>query len=59
MSEDMHGARRSHEIYGVSLDLALQIEEAEEIDETKAGMSSDKNKSLTYSKTKSYPACGA
>ena len=40
----MHGARRSHEIYGVSLDLALQIEEAEEMDETIAGMSLDKKK---------------
>ena len=42
MSEDMHGARRNHEIYGVSLVLALQVEEAEEQGEAIAGMSLDK-----------------
>ena len=44
MTEDMHGARRGKEVYGVSLDLALHLEEKELDNETVAGVTIDKKK---------------
>ena len=44
MSEDMHGARRLHEMCRVSLNPALQTEEAEQMQKPIAGLSLDKNK---------------
>ena len=44
MTDDMHGARKNHEVYGVSMDLALRIEEAEIEGDKMAGISVDKRK---------------
>ena len=44
MNEDLHGARKECGIYGVSLDLAIQIEEAEEDGDDVVGLSVDKSK---------------
>ena len=44
MTEDMHGARKHHEVFGVSFPLALQIEEAGLANIDIAGISIDKRK---------------
>ena len=44
MTEDMHGARGGHEIYGVSMDLAMQIEDAQLKGEEVVGFTVDKRK---------------
>ena len=48
MNEDLHGARKECEIYGVSLDLAIQIDEAVEDGDDVVGWVVDKDGRINF-----------